>query len=577
MSKKDEYIESWGKELKNLLSFKSIRTKILFGFSLVIFLVLVLGGFSFYEIKTTNRDTEIIVDHEVQLLIANEQMSSTLANRISTARGYVLYGGDYKERFNEYTEKGKHYEQVVRKIGASQEFDELINRTVEWRQYVSKEVFEEYEKGNIDIARQNLAKSDSTVRELMAGYEKLASDSQDSINRKGKEIIASGEKTVLYITVVILLAVVVSITVALITSNVITAPIKKVMERMNLIASGDLSLEPLINHSKDEVGQLVASTNEMNNNVRQLLSEINLVSESIAGQSEELTQSANEVNAGSQQIATTMQELATGTESQAANASNLSSIMGSFSATVQEADANGDLILQASNEVLLMTGEGSQLMESSFNQMTKIDQIMQDAMQKVYGLNTSSQEISKLISVIKDIADQTNLLALNAAIESARAGEHGKGFAVVANEVKKLAEQVSASVSDITNIVTGIQDESNTVTTSLQTGYEEVVQGTSQIKTTSETFEGISAAINNMSKNIQTVNENLAAITSNSEIMSGSISEIAAISEESAAGVEQTSASSQQISSSMDEVASSSEELAKQAEKLNGLVMKFKL
>ncbi|WNS74617.1 methyl-accepting chemotaxis protein [Bacillus sp. DTU_2020_1000418_1_SI_GHA_SEK_038] len=563
--------------MKNLLSFKSIRTKILFGFSLVIFLVLVLGGFSFYEIKTTNRDTEIIVDHEVQLLIANEQMSSTLANRISTARGYVLYGGDYKERFNEYTEKGKHYEQVVRKIGASQEFDELINRTVEWRQYVSKEVFEEYEKGNIDIARQNLAKSDSTVRELMAGYEKLASDSQDSINRKGKEIIASGEKTVLYITVVILLAVVVSITVALITSNVITAPIKKVMERMNLIASGDLSLEPLINHSKDEVGQLVASTNEMNNNVRQLLSEINLVSESIAGQSEELTQSANEVNAGSQQIATTMQELATGTESQAANASNLSSIMGSFSATVQEADANGDLILQASNEVLLMTGEGSQLMESSFNQMTKIDQIMQDAMQKVYGLNTSSQEISKLISVIKDIADQTNLLALNAAIESARAGEHGKGFAVVANEVKKLAEQVSASVSDITNIVTGIQDESNTVTTSLQTGYEEVVQGTSQIKTTSETFEGISAAINNMSKNIQTVNENLAAITSNSEIMSGSISEIAAISEESAAGVEQTSASSQQISSSMDEVASSSEELAKQAEKLNGLVMKFKL
>ncbi|WP_231734777.1 methyl-accepting chemotaxis protein [Bacillus sp. FJAT-29937] len=563
--------------MQNLLSFKSIKTKILFGFSIVIFLVLLLGGFSFYQINTTNNETEFIVDHEIQLLIANEQMSSTLANRISTARGYVLYGGDYKDRFNEYTEKGKQYEQIVREIGASQEFDELIKRTVEWRQYVAKAVFEEYEKGNIEIARQNLAKTDTTVRELMAGYEKLASDSQDSINSKGKEIIATGEKTALYITIVILLAVVVSIAVALITSNVIAAPIKKVMERMNLIASGDLSKEPLINNSKDEVGQLVASTNEMNNNVRQLLSDINLVSESIAGQSEELTQSANEVNAGSQQIATTMQELATGTESQAANASNLSAIMGTFSSTVQEADENGELILQASNEVLFMTGEGSQLMESSFNQMTKIDQIMQDAMQKVYGLDTKSQEISKLVSVIKDIADQTNLLALNAAIESARAGEHGKGFTVVANEVKKLAEQVSASVSDITNIVTGIQNESNIVTKSLQTGYEEVVQGTSQIKTTSETFEGISAAIKNMSNNILTVTENLAAITANSEIMSGSISEIAAISEESAAGVEQTSASSQQISSSMDEVATSSEDLAKQAEKLNGLVMKFRL
>ena len=217
--------------------------------------------------------------------------------------------------------------------------------------------------------------------------------------------------------------------------------------------------------------------------------------DSITSQSEELTQSANEVNAGSQQIASTMQELAAGTESEARTASELASIMGVFSTSVQEANSNGELIQKSSNDVFQMTSEGSRLMESSDKQMAKIDQIVQDAVHKVQGLDVKSQEISKLVSVIQEIAAQTNLLALNAAIEAARAGEHGRGFAVVADEVRKLAEQVSTSVADITDIVDGIQSETSLVTESLQDGYKEVKQGTTEINTTRETFASISSAV----------------------------------------------------------------------------------
>ncbi|WP_010647793.1 methyl-accepting chemotaxis protein [Oceanobacillus massiliensis] len=358
-----------------------------------------------------------------------------------------------------------------------------------------------------------------------------------------------------------------------------TTKIKKrlnsVNKAMEKAGEGDFTTT-LNDRSGDEFGQLSQNFNKMKDSLSNLIQQVSQTAETVSSQSEELTQSASEVKSGSQQIATTMQELASGSESQANYASDLASVMETFSAKVQEMNANGEDIYNSSNDVLGMTTEGSKLMDVSVNQMAMIDQIVQDAVQKVKGLDIQSQEISKLVSVIKDIADQTNLLALNAAIEAARAGEHGKGFAVVADEVRKLAEQVGVSVTDITGIVQNIQAESTGVAESLQGGYQEVEKGTGQIKTTGETFNGITNAVKEMVSKIQTITDNLTAISSSSQDMSASVEEIASVSEESAAGVEQTSASAQQASSSMEEVSDSSDELARLAEELNGLVRKFR-
>lgn len=176
----------------------------------------------------------------------------------------------------------------------------MYNQTLEWEALL-EEAFLEVENDKFDNARAKLLNSTYVARNLMKEYGEMAGNREEAILSLELEVVNTGKRSIIIGAIVSLVVIVLSLVIALIATSKISNPIKTVMERMKLIASGDLSMEPLVLKSMDEVGQLTLATDEMNGNMRHLLHQIKSVPNTVNSQSEALTQSANEVKSGSDQ------------------------------------------------------------------------------------------------------------------------------------------------------------------------------------------------------------------------------------------------------------------------------------
>lgn len=557
-------------------NFKSIKSKFMLSFSLIFFLWAALAIFIYVSMDKIVNNTEEILQTQLELLITDSKLAENMPARAALLQSFLISeNNEYREQFESGTEKMTEMEQHALEISDSPELEKLLEQKAKW-EALSEEILSEYDSGDKEAAMEIMVMEAVPLsHELMKEFQDLADKRGEEINQIGESTMNNGKFTFFITTVALILTIGIGSVVSILNVRNLTKPLRTLTDRVKLIAGGNLTAEPFDAQRNDEIGELMQAANEMNGKMKSILEDVMSVADQMMEHSGELARLSNEVKSGSQQVATAMQELASGADTQANRAADISSTVQSFMNKIKAADENGAKIDEASKEVLEMANAGSEKMETSADQIMKINHIVRDSVQKMNHLNEMAKEISNLVTVVKEIADQTNLLALNAAIEAARAGEHGRGFAVVADEVGKLAEQVAVSVTNISEFAANIQKETKLVAGSLQTGYEEVEAGTKQVQSTNKTFRNINHYVNDMADRIHMISESLAEINENSMEITGLIKEIAAVTEQSAANIEETSALTEQTTNSMDEIAHSSSRLAKDAGKLNDIVRRF--
>ncbi|MBN3194807.1 methyl-accepting chemotaxis protein [Pectobacterium versatile] len=207
-------------------------------------------------------------------------------------------------------------------------------------------------------------------------------------------------------------------------SRQITTPLGNTLSMAEKIATGDLTMS--INTTrKDELGQLMSAMSKMNDNLHNMIDDIRV--------------GVSQISNASSEIVAGNTDLSSRTEQQAAAVEETAASMEQLTATVKQ---NADNAHHANKLAI----SASQTAKQGGEQVNNVVQTMT-------AIESSSKRIAEITSVINSIAFQTNILALNAAVEAARAGEQGRGFAVVASEVRSLAQRSSQAAKEIEGLI----------------------------------------------------------------------------------------------------------------------------
>jgi len=272
-------------------------------------------------------------------------------------------------------------------------------------------------------------------------------------------------------------------------------------EQTKKIADGDLTAE-VIPASHDDI---------LGNALLQMTTELRELVQQIQGASDQIT-------SGSQQVADSSQVLSQGATESAAAVEEISSSMNEIGSQTQQSADNAE---QANK----LSTIAKQSAETGSRKMTSMIAAMSD-------INSSAQDISKIIKVIDEIAFQTNLLALNAAVEAARAGQHGKGFAVVAEEVRNLAARSAKAAEETTQMIESSVQKSNNGAQIAQETSGALTEIVTNISKVNDLVEEIAAASTEQAQGIHQINQGLSQIEQSIQHNTASAEESAATSEE---------------------------------------------
>ncbi len=353
-------------------------------------------------------------------------------------------------------------------------------------------------------------------------------------------------------------------------------PFEDINRVVNLLAKGDLTSR-MPEDSNGDVKEVAINFNHALNNFDDLLGSITEMVDVIEKSMHEMRQSSEIMNHGTSEISDSTREMSKGAGKQVVKIDE-SSVMieriREMSASVEEQARTINEMAQTGVE---QSTSGKNVIGEVEESMDRIRKFSTRSNESIDILENKAKEISRVLSIINEIASQTNLLALNAAIEAAQAGEAGRGFAVVAEEIRKLAQMSKTSANEIDQLVNEVQGATTDTSGIIQEMVETVSLGDKASRAASTSFHEMADSFEStLSISQQIVSATQMQIEKVKEIVS-STENVVVIAEETAAGAEQIAASSAELSRGMVDYSEKTHEVGNIIDMLKERVKKFTL
>jgi len=418
----------------------------------------------------------------------------------------------------------------------------------------------------------------TTLRvQIEDGLNTIIQDNRASAKIKSDSNKGVFKNTVICTIALIILGLLVNFSIGLKLSTWLMKRINNVVKFANSLSNGDLTQQMKIT-ANDEIGKMATSLNIAGENIKVLITEIMEGSSNISATSEELSATTEEISSKMEIVGESIKEIAIGSEQ--------------LSSTTEQVNATTENITQNALQVARKADEGNRSAKEieqraieikvsankSYGITNEVYNVKQQNIINAIEEGKVVQEVKIMAEAIGNIAAQTNLLALNAAIEAARAGEQGKGFAVVADEVRKLAEQSTETVSNIQEVTVRVEKAFQNLSgnanevleyieSQVKPDYELLIKVGQQYGEDASFYNGLSTDI---MISMDTVTETISGVKS-------AIENVSAIAEESSASSQEILESINETNAAIHEVARAAQSQAELAEKLNEMIRKFKI